>query len=164
LIRALRPEDESLIVEHHGQLTDESIRFRYFGIVKELTRDRLIRLCHLDYNREMALAAVHTDASGSHIWGVSRYYLDAEDGSAEFSVVVADPYQGRGLGWHLMQRLIEVAKDRGVSRLHGFVLRENSRMLDLMKDLGFAIEPLSDLAIVEAVMDVRGRLDSSKFA
>ena len=123
-------------------------------MVRRLTHDRLIRLCHLDYNREMALVAVHTDATGPHVWGVSRYYFDPETGSAEFAVTVADPYQGRGLGRHLMQRLIEVARDRGVKRLTGLVLRENGPMLDLLRHLGFTAAPTDDPNVVEAVLEL----------
>jgi acetyltransferase len=153
-VRVIRPEDEPLIIEHHGLLSEQSIRRRFFGMVKQLTHDRLIRLCHLDYNREMALAAVHTDATGPHIWGVSRYYNDLEAGSAEFSLLVADPYQGRGLGWHLMQRLIGVAKDRGVKRLAGLVLQENRPMLKLLGELGFTTAPAEDPNAVEAVLEL----------
>src|SRR5262249_41985981 len=131
-VRAIRPEDEPLIVRHHALLSELSIRRRFFGLVKELTRDRLIRLCHLDYDREMALAAVRDDATGPHVLGVSRYYLDPETESAEFALVVADPYQGLGLGRHLMERLIAAARDCGVRRLTGVVQADNRPMLDLV--------------------------------
>lgn len=67
----------------------------------------------------------------AHILGVSRYYLDPETGEAEFALVVGDAHQRQGLGRHLMQRLIEIARDRGVRRLTGLVLRENGPMLAL---------------------------------
>src|SRR5262249_38838999 len=57
LVRAIRPEDEPLITRLHGTLSEQSIRFRFFSMVKTLSRDSLIRLCHLDYSREMALVA-----------------------------------------------------------------------------------------------------------
>jgi acetyltransferase len=123
-------------------------------MVKHLSRDRLIRLCHLDYNREMALVAVREDATGPHILGVSRYSCEPETGAAEFAVVVSDPNQGRGLGHHLMERLIAVARDRGVKRLTGQVLRENQPMLDLMEHLKFKIEPTEDATTVEVVLDL----------
>jgi acetyltransferase len=153
-VRVIRPEDEPLIVEHHALLSAQSIRLRYFSMVKQLTHDRLIRLCHLDYNREMALVAVHTDDHGPHIWGVSRYYYDPETGAAEFAVTVADPYQGRGLGDHLLRRLIEVARDRGVKRLTGLVLRENRPMLELLRHLGFTVAPADDANAVEVVLEL----------
>ena len=153
-IRVIRPEDEPLIVEHHEQLSEQTIRRRFFGMVRHLLCDRLIRLCHLDYNREMALVAVHEDATGPHILGVSRYSRDPETGDAEFAVVVSDPNQGRGLGHHLMERLIVVARERGVTRLTGIVLRDNQPMLELLAHLRFKVEPTDDPTTVEAIMDL----------
>jgi acetyltransferase len=83
---------------------------------------------------------------------VSRYYYDPETGAAEFALVVADPYQGHGLGHHLMSRLIDVAKDRGVRRLIGLVLRENRTMLELLQALGFTVTPADDPDAVEAAL------------
>jgi len=116
LIRAIRPEDEPLIVELHQSLSDQTIRLRFHSMVRRLSRDSLIRLCHLDYDREMALVAIHHEEVRPHIVGVSRYYLDPETGVAEYAVVVSDAWQGRGLGWQLMKKLIDVARQGGVRR------------------------------------------------
>jgi acetyltransferase len=102
----------------------------------------------------MALVAVREDATGPHILGVSRYSCDPETGAAEFAVVVSDPNQGRGLGHHLMERLIAVARDRGVKRLTGLVLSDNQPMLDLLQNLGFSTVPIPDPTTVEAVLDL----------
>ena len=94
-------------------------------------------MCHLDYDREMALAAVKSDAAGETMLGVSRYYLHPETGDAEFALIVSDAHQKLGLGRHLLQRLIEIARERGVKRLVGLVLSENVPMLALTGSLGF---------------------------
>lgn len=138
-IRAIRPEDEPLIIAHHAALSERSIRMRFFSMVKALSRESLIRLCHLDYAREMALVAERRDPNGHpELIGVARYYMNPETRVAEFAVVVRDQYQGQGLGQHLMERLIAVARDRGVKKLVGLVLRENTGMLALAKELGFS--------------------------
>ena len=85
---------------------------------------------------------------------MSRYYLDPETGSAEFALVVADPFQGHGLGRHLMEWLIYVARDRGVRRLVGLVLRENRPMLELLRSLGFTAAPSDEPTAVEAVLEL----------
>jgi acetyltransferase len=108
---------------------------RYFSLVKILTHESLIRLCHLDYDREMALAALTTD--GTSMLGVSRYHLRPETGTAEFALVVSDAHQGKGLGRHLLARLITVAQERGVKKLVGQILAENLPMLGLVRSLGF---------------------------
>ncbi len=136
-VRAIRPEDEGLIIALHARHSEHTIRMRFFSMVKTLSRDSLIRLCHLDYDREMALIAVRETATGPEALGVSRYYLTPETGEAEFALVVGDAHQRQGLGRHLLARLIEVAKERGVKKLAGQVLRENAPMLALTASLGF---------------------------
>ncbi len=79
-VRAIRPEDEPLIVDLHAGHSEHTIRMRFFSMVKTLSRDSLIRLCHLDYDREMALAAVRGEGRARQILGVSRYYLNPETG------------------------------------------------------------------------------------
>jgi acetyltransferase len=155
LVRVIRPEDEPLIVGLHASCSERTIRMRFFSLVKTLSRDSLIRLCHLDYDREMALVAEQRDGDGKpHILGVSRYYLTPETGTAEFAVVVGDAWQGLGLGWHLMQRLIDIARERRVKRLVGPVLRENTTMLQMMQELGFTIQATDENSVVEAVLDL----------
>jgi acetyltransferase len=156
VIRVIRPEDEPLIVALHETHSEHTIRMRFHSLVKRLSRANLIRLCHLDYDREIALVAVHRDAKGPHILGVSRYYLDPESGEAEFAIVVGDPWQGHGLGWHLLQRLIEVARQRGVRRLAGVVLRENRQMLQMAQEMGFRVEPTDDPGVLEVVLELTG--------
>ncbi len=152
-VRVLRPEDEPLIVALHAGHSDNTIRMRFFGMVRRLSHESLIRLCHLDYDREMALAAVVRGADGQpHFIGVSRYYLERDTGEAEFAVVVTDAWQGKGVGVYLMNRLIDAAKNHGVKRLAGLVLRENSTMLELVKGLGFNIESTDDPAVLSAVL------------
>jgi acetyltransferase len=148
IVRPIRPEDEPLIIALHASHSEHTIRMRFFSLVKTLTRDSLIRLCHLDYDREMALAAVQEGPDGPAILGVSRYYLHPETGDAEFALVVRDACHRQGIGRHLMQRLIAIARERGVKRLVGMVLAENGPMLALTKSLGFSDpEPVEDLAV-----------------
>jgi acetyltransferase len=157
LVRPVGPEDEPLITELHERHSEHTIRMRFFGMVRHLSRESLVRLCRLDPDREVALAALHRGADGRpHIIGVSRYHLTPETGEAEFAVVVTDAWHGKGVGWHLMRRLGEVARGRGVKRLVGDVLRENVTMLRLMTALGYTIQSTDDPAVVRVVMDLGG--------
>jgi acetyltransferase len=155
VIRPIRPEDEPLIEEHHRSLSEQSILMRYFSMVKVLSRDSMIRLCHLDYAREMALVAVRKNAAhNSEIIGVARYYTNPQADSAEFAVIVRDAFQRAGLGQHLMERLIAIARERGVRRLIGVVLRENRKMLGLAKELGFREGTAVDEHAIRVVLDL----------
>jgi acetyltransferase len=155
-VRAIGPEDEPLIVEMHAHHSEQTIRMRYFSLVKSLSRESLIRLCHLDYDREMALVAVRREDGASHMLGVSRYYLNPETGEAEFALVVGDAHQRQGLGRHLMRRLIEIARERGVRRLVGLVLRENGPMLALTGSLGFSAPETVEDGVVRVSLDLAG--------
>jgi acetyltransferase len=155
VIRAIRPEDEPLIEAHHRGLSEQSIRMRFFSMVKTLSRDSMIRLCHLDYAREMALVAEGKNDQGQReILGVSRYYMNPQTRAAEFAVIVSDAYQGKGLGQHLMERLIAVARERGVRQLVGSVLRDNQPMLTLAKELGFGEPKFIDRDVVQVELDL----------
>jgi acetyltransferase len=154
LVRTIRPEDEPLIIAFHAGLSAHTIRMRFFSMVKTLSRDSLIRLCHLDYTRELALVAIWREEDGEHFAGVSRYYLHPESATAEFALIVGDTWQRQGLGRHLMGRLMAVARERGVRRLKGLVLRENDAMLTLMKGLHFKPEDSPDPDIVVVSKDL----------
>ncbi len=129
---------------------------RFFSMVKTLSRESLIRLCHLDYDREMALAAVMRENGEPRLLGVSRYYLQPQTGTAEFALVVSDAYQRQGLGHHLMQRLIDIARERGVGRLVGQVLAENVPMLRLMRSLGFSPPIVVEDNVVRVGLNLHG--------
>src|SRR5262249_7817942 len=145
----------TLIVKLFSTFSEHTIRMRFFSMIKRLTHESLIRLCHLDYDREMALVAVQHVNGEPCVLGVSRYYLDLETATAEFAVAVGDPWQGQGLGYHLMRRLIDVARQNGVEQLTGQVLQENTGMLRLVRGLGFRVVPTADPAVAEAMLNLR---------
>jgi acetyltransferase len=150
-VRAIRPEDEGLLVAFHAGHSPRTIRMRFFGMVKALSRDLLVRLCQLDYDRDLALVAVRPGAAGAaQLLGVARYFSRPGTGVAEFAVVVGDAWQGRGLGAHLMRRLLDAARRRGVRRMVGQVLAENVPMLRLARALGFTLLPTDDAGVVGA--------------
>ena len=120
----------------------------------ENPRDSLIRLCHVYYDREMALAAVRSEGDSVQLLGVSRYYLNPETGSAEFALVVGDAFQRKGLGRHLLQRLIAIARERGIKQLVGVILAENRPMLALTCSLGFSDPVPVENAVVRVTLDL----------
>ena len=74
------------------------------------------------------------------IIGVSRYITNPDQTSCEFSLLVADDFNGRGIGSRLMESIMDVARDKGLSEIIGLVLTNNSGMLRLMRSLGFRIQ------------------------
>ncbi len=135
-VRPIRPEDAEMERAFVHGLSEQSRYFRFFYQLHELTPAMLARFTQVDYDREMALVAVDESGAVPAIVGVARYITIGDRASAEFAVVVADAWQGRGVARLLMTRLMECAKSRGLEHLEGAVLRSNSRMLKFVADLG----------------------------
>ena len=152
-IRPIHPGDAQLLQELVQNLSPESRYFRFVSSLKELPASLLSRLTLIDYDREMALVAIHrervTDAQGEvtvkkRIVGVSRYITNPDKTSCEFSLLVADDFSGRGLGSRLMLSIMEEARDKGLAEIEGLVLANNLGMLKLMKGLGFSAKPFPE--------------------
>jgi acetyltransferase len=149
LIRPIRPEDESLIIDFHGRLSAETVYQRYFtklGYEQRIAHERLVRICFTDYDREIALVAERFDPDAGRllIASVGRIIRLRDSSAAELSIVVADDHQGMGLGTEMVRRLIEVADGEGIERLTAEVLATNSGMLRIFTELGFDIGGLEE--------------------
>ena len=143
-LRPMKPEDESLVAEFLGNCSEDTVYFRYFKHIKKWTHEMLIRFTQNDYDRELGLMAIGLSPGPEVMMGVSRMVMVADRSTAEFAVIVADPWQGKGLGEKLIERVIEIARDNGVKMLHGDVLATNLPMLGLMKKLGFSIKAFDE--------------------
>lgn len=137
-LRPIRPQDEAQHLEFLGALAPEDIRMRVFHTRSRLERSELARLTQIDYARELALIAVEPDgAGGERTLGVVRTISSPDNQSAEFGIVIRSELKGLRLGELLLGRMIEVQRLQGTARLVGSVLAENTRMLDLARQLGF---------------------------
>jgi len=143
-IRPIRPEDAGIEQAFVKALSPEAKYFRFMSSLNELTPAMLARFTQVDYDQEMALIAVVPEGAGERQIGVGRYVIDPGGESCEFALVVAQAWQGRGLGRHLMTRLIELARARGVAVMRGEILAANAGMLALVADLGFTVEDAPD--------------------
>jgi acetyltransferase len=148
-IRPIRPDDEPLIVKFHGALSERSVYFRYFSTLKlseRISHARLVRTCFSDYARDIALVAdhKHPQSNAHEILGVGRLSRMHNSNDAEFALLVADAWQGHGLGTRLLQMLIHVARAEKLDRLIGRVHSENTRMQQLCRELGFTLKKLPD--------------------
>lgn len=147
-LRPIRAEDEPLMVKFHAGLSERSVYLRYFSplpLSERTAHSRLARLCFADYDRELALVAEHRGASGvAEIAGIARFIKEHGVNEAEFGIIVADAWQGRGLGTVMMEKLVATARAEGLARLRGVILAENREMLDLARRLGFAVRHAPD--------------------
>ena len=138
-VRPIRPEDEPLYGPFFAAVTDEDMRLRFFASVKQFSHTFIARFTQIDYARAMAFIAI--DERTGAMLGVARLHANANYDAGEYAVLVRSDLKGRGLGWLLMQTLIEYARAEGLTFIEGQVLRENTAMLGMCKDLGFTIEP-----------------------
>jgi len=139
-VRPIRPEDAGIEQDFVQNLSPESKYFRFMQSVDKLTPLMLARFTQIDYDREMALVAViNQHTSDARILGVARYISNPDRQSCEFALTVADAWQRKGVGRQLMQRLMAVARDRGIEIFQGEVLSNNTKMLRLCEQLGFHV-------------------------
>jgi acetyltransferase len=141
-LRPLRPEDGSLLRDLLEHMSEEDRRLRFFAPLSRLSEGLTRRLTQIDYERRIALLAFAAD--GGAILGVVRLASEPDRGRTEFAVAVRSDWQGRGLGWLLMHRMLALAARLGIAEVFGYVLRDNEHMLQMCREMGFAVEPAPD--------------------
>ena len=157
-VRPIRPEDAPLLVGLFESLSHKSVYRRFFTPMKRLPHSMLARFTQIDYDRHIALVALSVSKSKESMLGVARVILERNQKEAEFSVVVSDPWQGKGIGAALLHRCISIAKERGIEKVMGTVLAENTQMLALGKKLGFKIKKVLGAGEFELSIGFRKKL------
>ncbi|AFY78109.1 acyl-CoA synthetase (NDP forming) [Pleurocapsa sp. PCC 7327] len=140
IIRPIRPEDEPLMVRFYKTLSEHSIYLRYFHLMSlsRLTaHERLTRLCFIDYDREMALIAIHKETQ--EMLAVARLSKQHGVNEGEFAMLVSDPFQRHGLGTELLRRLVQVGRDEKLEKIKAEILPENRGMQRVCEKVGFRL-------------------------
>lgn len=136
--RPIRPDDEPLLLGLLHHVNKEDLRLRFFDSIKEFTHLFLTRLTQLDYARAMAFVAFDEDSG--EILGVVRLHADSKQKTGEYAILLRSDLKGRGLGWALMELIIEYAKSEGLKQISGQILHDNSIMLKMCRELGFEVK------------------------
>ncbi|MFN3232551.1 MAG: GNAT family N-acetyltransferase [Alphaproteobacteria bacterium] len=147
-VRPIRPEDEPAYAEFFDHLEADDVRFRFFNLVKHPGHAFLARLTQIDYDRDMCFVAMRGDA----IMGTVRAISDPDNERAEYAVIVRSDTKGTGLGYALMQKIIDYCRQRGTGEIFGHVLADNHAMRDMAEGLGFRIKRGPDPTVVEVVL------------
>ncbi|TWI12600.1 bifunctional acetate--CoA ligase family protein/GNAT family N-acetyltransferase [Aerolutibacter ruishenii] len=148
-VRPVRPEDEALFREFFTHVTDEDLRMRFFQAMRHFSHEFIAQLTQLDYARSIALVAI--DPASGVMLGAVRLLADANYDHGEYAILVRSDLKGHGLGWRLMQIMIEYARWLGLRSVVGEVLQENRTMLEMCKALGFKVAPNPDDPSIMAV-------------
>jgi acetyltransferase len=143
-IRPIRPEDESLMIDFHKSLSEETVHLRYFGFLKGealITHERLARICFSDYDREIALVTerIQPGQDQRQIIAVARLIKAHGANEAELAIVISDDWQGKGLGTKLLGDLLTIGRIEGLEQIVGYILPENYVMQRICTRLGFEV-------------------------
>lgn len=152
-LRPIRPEDEELLIAFHETLSEESVNLRYFGplpLPMRTDHRRIVRACFADYDRELALVAVHGKGAARKIVAVARLNRLHGANRAEFAILVADAWQNKGLGTELMAALIQIGRAEKFEMIVCSVLASNQPMLDLCRRHRFQWQQEPGESIIEA--------------
>jgi acetyltransferase len=157
-IRPILPEDEALLVKFHQILSDRTVFMRYLQPImleERVMHERLARICHVDYDREIALVAETTDTSGErNVMGIVRLSRIHATNEARLSILVGDPYQGIGLGGELVRRAVDVARSEHMDRLTAILTEDNLVMRRIFEKLGFSMQPIDKEKLIAAFLDL----------
>jgi acetyltransferase len=154
-IRPIRPEDEPLVINFHKTLSDESVYLRYFHPMSydsRVAHERLTRICYIDYDREIALVAIHPvrSAKPGELVGVGRIVKFRTANKAEFSITISDQFQGKGLGAAFLKRLIAICCDEGIEELVADILPNNTGMKKVCEKFDFKFRYDQDEQVIKA--------------
>ncbi len=154
LLRPIRPEDEPAEREMLSTLSQETLRTRFFSVIKDISHEWLILFCNIDYDRHIAIVAELRGNGKKKMIGVARLIMNHDLTFGEVAVLVHDRFQGKGLGYKLVEVLIEIARERGLGYVRADVLTENVRMLGIFRHLGFTVRWISG-GTSEAVLKLK---------
>lgn len=158
-LRLISRSDEPLMAQFHQTLSGRSVYMRYFSSLSleaRVAHERLVRICHVDGDREVALVVDYTNkrTRQQQILGVGRLIrLDAGNES-EVAIIVSDHCQKQGLGTELLRRLIEIARSRKLHRVSGELLRDNLAMQTIVRKLGFRFRLCVEGASIPALLEL----------
>ncbi|MCR4404930.1 MAG: bifunctional acetate--CoA ligase family protein/GNAT family N-acetyltransferase [Candidatus Acetothermia bacterium] len=144
-LRPIKPEDEPLWHKMLATFSEETIRFRFFYHIGEITHEFATRYCFIDYEREVAIVAELEEGGERKLIGVGRLTSEPNQEEAELAVVVGDPWQGRGVGTLLTDYCLEIARRRGVKRVFAEMLPDNERIIAMLRRRGFQMELAEDV-------------------
>jgi acetyltransferase len=137
LLRPIQPEDEPMWHDLLARCSERTIWLRFRYLFKETTHEMATRFCFVDYDRTMAIVAEIEEDNRRQLIGVGRLVADADHRNAEYAVLVADAWQGRGLGKLLTAYCLEICRTWGIDRVYAETTSDNDRMQQILTHQNF---------------------------
>jgi acetyltransferase len=154
MLRPIKPEDEPLWLEMFQSFSEESIRYRFFEMLRNTPHELRVRYCNIDYDREIAIVAESTQNGKRKLLGACRLSIEHSRTTGEMAFIVSDHWQGLGLGTKMVDYSLDIAKEKGIESVYAIMLPDNYRALSLTKKMGFNIEYLND-GTVKTVLNLK---------
>lgn len=152
-VRAIRPDDNDRLRAFHRQLSPDSIMFRFFHFLPELSAEDATHFTHLDYVNRMALVATTGEGAAEEIIGVVRYD-HIREATAEVAFVIVDRWQGHGIGTALLHRLASYARTKGFKTFVAVTMGNNARMIEVLRNSGFPWRAEYSEGTLEVYLDI----------
>jgi acetyltransferase len=161
-VRPIRHDDGPLEEAFVRGLSPETGYRRMLKGGVKVTSEWIDSMTHIDYRRHMAFAVTTAVEGFEQFIGVGRYVVEPATQSAEFALVLADDWQGKGVGRRLLGTLLEHARNAGVREMVGVVLARNAAMLELARSMGFSVSAVpEDATIVNVSLPLQTNTQTS---
>jgi len=147
------------MVDFHRTLSEQTVYYRYFGFLRlddRISHERLTRICFNDYDREIALVAEPTipETHRRRIFGAGRLIKTHRLDEGEFAILITDQWQGKGLGTKLLQQLVEIGRQEGLTRITADIIPDNIPMQRASKKSGFTVHYDAEAGDCRAVISL----------
>ena len=142
--RPVKTTDEEKVRRLFYNLREEDVYYRFMASVKTLPHAKAQSLVVLDYEEKFAIAGYTGEESNEEFVCIARWLLDRATNMAEVAFSVHPDWQGLGLGYFMLSKLSEVAKEKGISGFTAEVLATNRKMLSVFHKSGFNIRSQLD--------------------
>ncbi|MHA1231842.1 MAG: GNAT family N-acetyltransferase [Candidatus Helarchaeota archaeon] len=154
-VRPIKPTDRDLWVEFYLSLSKLTKYYRFFSAKPKPDEKMIKRYTQIDYVNNLALVALIKENGKERMIGVVRYVLVPEFNAAELAVVVADDWQGKGLGTKLLLMMLDIIIKRKIPKIMGDIFLENEKMMRIVKESGFKLISVDEAGVKHFEIDLQ---------
>ena len=149
-LRLVHPGDRDSLTAMFGRCSQQTIRYRFLHLVKELPRALLDQLTARPASSHVAVVVIQGPVDSERIVGVAAYAANEDRPEvAEVSLLVEDSWQKRGIGTILLDSLAEIARFQGITRFSADVMADNRVMLSVFRKAGYGVSATTHYGVTE---------------